>query len=50
MNQELEKLKEDNELMHSQILECQQKLQNLEMKIGFEFGSDPMEMYRHKAG
>lgn len=50
MNQELDKLSEDNQLMHQQILECQRKLQSMEMNIGFEFSSDPMEIYRSKPG
>jgi len=48
MNQELDKLNEDNQYMLNQILECQKKLQSLELKIGFEFGNDPMELYRSK--
>lgn len=50
MNQELDKLKDDNQYMMSQIAECQKKLQELELKIGFEFGNDPMELYRVKPG
>lgn len=48
MNQELDKLKDDNSYIHQQIVECQRKLQDLEMKIGFDFSSNPQDLYVHK--
>lgn len=46
MHQELDKLRDDHHHMAAQIRDCQKKLRELELKIGFEFGSDPMQVYR----
>lgn len=50
MNDELDGLKTDNEDMYKEIMKLQKQLQELELKIGFEFGNDPMELYRTKPG
>lgn len=49
MNSELDKLKDDNGYIHQQIQECQRKLQDLEMKIGFDFSTDQQDLYIHKS-
>ena len=48
MNQELDKLKTDHKSMHEQLEECQKKLQNLELLIGYDFGGESMNAYQTK--
>ena len=49
MHLELYKLKGDHQKMSAQIIDCQKKLRELELKMGFEFGDDPRELFRVSA-
>lgn len=48
MNKDLDKLKSDHKNIHDQIEECQKKLQNLELLIGFEFSNESSNLYQAK--